>query len=400
MGALRAAELHRYGMLGFGAIFEAYRDGLFDADDEVGMVHGEAEDGYPVFVDALVNIRASLRIAVTAGVLDQPTADRLITVARRLPFTARSWQTLLQLADVGTHRIQVLARQLRELRIDQKHTDAMTALRSLAAGIQRPTPQWQRPLPTIWSKRWAELWTPGTPMEIGHPPTTVRVRDIDVLTLLRLSAEPGWLYEPALEQLAAWHTATPNKPLSEAAGDSRLRKLERIAHLHLQQRGLCDEHGLPPLVLASWLSPVELASTHRDPVHGSALLASRTLLHDPALPELSHLLALIKQDPRMPQWQQLTAQVLQQGAELALQQPALDLKNPKPDQLDELFRRRWKTDNLRVAKAIRGFVTDESFYRASVPFAPAAATNTLPKLHVGRLGPSNSRFALWWKRGR
>src|SRR3954466_4399150 len=74
MGALRAAELHRFGMLGFGAIFEAYRDGSIDADDEVAMVHGEAQDGYPVFVDALVNIRATLRTAVAAGVLEQSTA--------------------------------------------------------------------------------------------------------------------------------------------------------------------------------------------------------------------------------------------------------------------------------------------------------------------------------------
>src|SRR5262249_15624446 len=39
MGALRAAELCSLGMIGVGRIFEAYRDGLLDADDEVALLH-------------------------------------------------------------------------------------------------------------------------------------------------------------------------------------------------------------------------------------------------------------------------------------------------------------------------------------------------------------------------
>src|SRR5512132_542369 len=37
MGALRAAELHAFGMIGIGAIFEAYRDGELEDDDEVAV---------------------------------------------------------------------------------------------------------------------------------------------------------------------------------------------------------------------------------------------------------------------------------------------------------------------------------------------------------------------------
>ena len=35
MGALRAAELAPFGMIGVGAIFAAYRDGRLTGDDEV-----------------------------------------------------------------------------------------------------------------------------------------------------------------------------------------------------------------------------------------------------------------------------------------------------------------------------------------------------------------------------
>ncbi len=43
MGALRAAELHVFGMRGVGKIFEAFRDGALEDDDEVAVVHGPAE---------------------------------------------------------------------------------------------------------------------------------------------------------------------------------------------------------------------------------------------------------------------------------------------------------------------------------------------------------------------
>src|SRR4051812_32650349 len=46
MGALRAAELHPFGMVGVGTIFEWYRDGMVSGDDEVAIRHGPAELGY------------------------------------------------------------------------------------------------------------------------------------------------------------------------------------------------------------------------------------------------------------------------------------------------------------------------------------------------------------------
>ena len=68
MGALRAAKLSPFGMVGVGRIFEAYRSGvlepygdvLFEDDDEVAVIHGPPEMGYVALSEALVNIRATL----------------------------------------------------------------------------------------------------------------------------------------------------------------------------------------------------------------------------------------------------------------------------------------------------------------------------------------------------
>jgi len=75
MGALRAAELHSFGMVGVGRIFEAYRSGAlepygdapFEDDDEVAVIHGPPETGYVALSEAMVNIRATLAEAASAA---------------------------------------------------------------------------------------------------------------------------------------------------------------------------------------------------------------------------------------------------------------------------------------------------------------------------------------------
>src|ERR1700693_6209837 len=59
IGALRAADLVAFGMVGGGAIFEAYRDGVLEDDDEVAVAHALAENCYRTGSDAMVNIRAT-----------------------------------------------------------------------------------------------------------------------------------------------------------------------------------------------------------------------------------------------------------------------------------------------------------------------------------------------------
>ena len=71
MGALRAAELAHYGMVGHGTIFGWYRDGVIDGDDEVALLHGDAADGFLPLSEPLVNLRATLARAVDAEVVSR-----------------------------------------------------------------------------------------------------------------------------------------------------------------------------------------------------------------------------------------------------------------------------------------------------------------------------------------
>ena len=89
MGALRAAELAPFGMEGVGAVFEAYRDGWIEDDDEVAVIHGPMEFGYPVLSEAMVNIRRTLEDAVAADVIGEATRRELIAIAKGLFYRDR-----------------------------------------------------------------------------------------------------------------------------------------------------------------------------------------------------------------------------------------------------------------------------------------------------------------------
>jgi hypothetical protein len=95
MGALRAAELHPYGMIGVGWVYQAYRDGVIDADDEVAVI--QTPEGRPLS-DALVNIRYTLAAARERGAITTDEATDLLDLARALPYQRRTWQALRRLA--------------------------------------------------------------------------------------------------------------------------------------------------------------------------------------------------------------------------------------------------------------------------------------------------------------
>jgi hypothetical protein len=95
MGALRAAELHPFGMQGYGTIFEWYRDGVIEGDDEVAVSHASAEFGFRPLSEALVNIRFTVNRALQEGVLSREQADQLLEYVKRLYYPERSYQKLL-----------------------------------------------------------------------------------------------------------------------------------------------------------------------------------------------------------------------------------------------------------------------------------------------------------------
>jgi hypothetical protein len=139
VGALRAADMHRLGMLGVGRIFAWYRDGMIEADDEIMVAHAPREEGYRVLSEALVNVRATLERAAGAWLLSEAEANALLEVGRALYYPGRTYASLLETARaMGAVAHDTLAR-LEEwlsgwnVRVDQKKIDAEAMIRRIAS---------------------------------------------------------------------------------------------------------------------------------------------------------------------------------------------------------------------------------------------------------------------------
>ena len=134
MGALRAAELADYGMTGVGKVFEDFRDGVIEDDDEVAVLHSPAEMGYLQVSEAMVNIRATLNRAAADGVIDGTAAKRMIAVGRSIFWKQRSYEALLAAAkDAGADVLARLRAWLPEHKVNQKREDAIAMLQRIAA---------------------------------------------------------------------------------------------------------------------------------------------------------------------------------------------------------------------------------------------------------------------------
>jgi hypothetical protein len=134
MGALRAAELAPFGMKGIGAIFEAYRDGALEDDDEVAVAHATAEFGYRVLSDAMVNIRATLMKAEAEGVLSAALRAALVRIAKDLFYPKRTYPEVIRRAvsqGWPRHELDGFRHWLPHGKVDQKQADARAMLEKM-----------------------------------------------------------------------------------------------------------------------------------------------------------------------------------------------------------------------------------------------------------------------------
>jgi hypothetical protein len=100
MGALRAAECDRFGMVGVGEVYRRYAAGELTDDDEVALVHGDAEIGWIGATEPLVNVRATLEAEVEASRLAQDEADAVIAAVKTLWFPERRRRAVIDAAHV------------------------------------------------------------------------------------------------------------------------------------------------------------------------------------------------------------------------------------------------------------------------------------------------------------
>jgi hypothetical protein len=145
MGALRAAELEPFGMIGVGEIYEDYRTAVLEDDDEVAVAHGPADTGYRALSEAMVNIRSTLESAEAAGVVAPATRAALLRLAKDLFYPERSYPLLLErgaAAGLPARELGALRDWLPGGQINRKREDALAMLRVMREDLTaRPQPK-------------------------------------------------------------------------------------------------------------------------------------------------------------------------------------------------------------------------------------------------------------------
>ena len=128
MGALRAAEMDTLGMVGIGAIYQMYKTGELESDDEVALVF-DPSSGLALS-EPLINIRFTLKRAREEGIIDAAAHDALLSSARSVFYPQRTYRMIVSQAgdtiDAKTRERFLVWVETGQC--DQKREDAVAAL--------------------------------------------------------------------------------------------------------------------------------------------------------------------------------------------------------------------------------------------------------------------------------
>lgn len=157
MGALRAAELHDFGMQGVGQIFEWYRDGTLEDDDEVAVLHGPKEAGYVTLSEPMVNVRATLAKAAEQRIVSASTRRTLEALAKSLFYQQRGWEVLFDHAEakaLPAAERTALQAWLPKGCVNAKRDDALAMLAAMNELLASDPP----PKRVGYHLEWTEMW--------------------------------------------------------------------------------------------------------------------------------------------------------------------------------------------------------------------------------------------------
>ncbi|WP_292467185.1 TfuA-related McrA-glycine thioamidation protein [Methanolobus sp.] len=133
MGALRASELDVHGMTGVGQIYEWYRDGVIEDDDEVAVAINP--DTFEPVSNPMVNIRETFKVALRSQIINDDEFRHVTELAKRTHYTERSYYGITKRASregiIPEDKADELLRFCIENECDVKRDDALLVLEKI-----------------------------------------------------------------------------------------------------------------------------------------------------------------------------------------------------------------------------------------------------------------------------
>ncbi len=126
MGALRSAELDYAGMIGIGTVYQEYRDGIIESDDDVAIVFDPVT--HELLCEALVSMNHNFQRAEAEGIINSREVRMLYETAKKIYYPQRNYPRVLSDADLDEDKKKKLEIFLKEKGTDIKSEDARKVL--------------------------------------------------------------------------------------------------------------------------------------------------------------------------------------------------------------------------------------------------------------------------------
>lgn len=127
MGALRASELDDFGMVGVGRVYQDYRKGIIESDDDVAVVINP--ETFEQLSEAFISMNYTFKAAMAKGIINKSDFETLIKTAKSIYYPKRNYNKVLKEVDIEEKRKKLLQKFLKDNTIDVKKEDAIAVLK-------------------------------------------------------------------------------------------------------------------------------------------------------------------------------------------------------------------------------------------------------------------------------
>lgn len=127
MGALRASELDELGMIGIGYVYQQYKTGVVESDDDVAVILNPQT--HEQLSDSLISIDYNLKKARDSGILSDPELQKLLDISKSIFYPKRTYEKVFKESNLDEKVIESLKQYIQEHGYDVKRKDAIEVLK-------------------------------------------------------------------------------------------------------------------------------------------------------------------------------------------------------------------------------------------------------------------------------
>lgn len=127
MGALRASELDDFGMIGIGQVYEDYKTGIVESDDDVAVVINP--ETLEQLSEALISMNYTFKAAKDKGIINEEEFMILVKTAKSIYYPKRTYDKVFKDSNLGIEKINQINKFFQENKVDIKKDDAIMVLK-------------------------------------------------------------------------------------------------------------------------------------------------------------------------------------------------------------------------------------------------------------------------------